>query len=176
MTKKYLIVLWALLLVACFQVEPPLTSTSVEQSTSQSGKQSGTEVKSQEKKIDLLPLGTQTIDADKPDLRGVAERYAAKISHVQVEDGGVVVKVLSDDTNGSRHQKFLVKIASGKTLLFAHNIDLAPRIGDIKVGDQVEFRGEYVYNPKGGVIHWTHQDPQGEHYAGWIKHNGKTYN
>ncbi|MGB7814784.1 MAG: DUF3465 domain-containing protein [Methylotenera sp.] len=101
--------------------------------------------------------------------------YENRASNIDVEGQGIVVKLLTDDNNGSRHQKFLVKIASGKTLLFAHNIDLAPRIEDIKIGDEMAFRGEYVFNPKGGVIHWTHHDPRGEHVAGWIKHNGKVY-
>ena len=97
------------------------------------------------------------------------------MSDVQVEDTGVIIKILADDNKGSRHQKFLVKIADGQTLLFAHNIDLAPRLDDLKVGDTVQFRGEYEYNPKGGIVHWTHRDPQGKHYAGWIKHNGQVY-
>lgn len=101
--------------------------------------------------------------------------YANRAFNVTVEGQGTVVKVLPDDTNGLKHQKFLVKVASGKTLLFAHNIDLAPRVADIKIGDLVEFKGEYVFNPKGGVVHWTHRDPRGEQAPGWIKHNGKTY-
>ncbi len=101
--------------------------------------------------------------------------YENRASNIDVEGQGIVVKLLMDDNNGSRHQKFLVKIANGKTLLFAHNIDLAPRVEDIKIGDEVTFRGEYVFNPKGGIIHWTHKDPRNEHVAGWIKHNGKTY-
>ncbi len=105
----------------------------------------------------------------------VDSAYANRASNLQVEGEGEVVKLLPDDNKGSRHQKFLVRVASGKTLLFAHNIDLAGRIDDIKVGDHVSFRGEYVYNPKGGVVHWTHHDPRDEHPAGWIKHNGQTY-
>ncbi len=101
--------------------------------------------------------------------------YENRASNIDVEGQGIVVKLLADDNHGSRHQKFLVKIASGKTLLFAHNIDLAPHIEDIKIGDEVAFRGEYVFNPKGGVIHWTHHDPRGEHVAGWITHNGQKY-
>lgn len=101
--------------------------------------------------------------------------YENRASNIDVEGQGIVVKLLMDDNNGSRHQKFLVKIANGKTLLFAHNIDLAPRVADIKIGDEVTFRGEYVFNPKGGIIHWTHKDARNEHVAGWIKHNGKTY-
>ncbi len=101
--------------------------------------------------------------------------YEKHASHVTVEGHGDVVKIFADDNLGSRHQRFLIKIASGKTLLFTHNIDLAPRVNDLKIGDTLDFKGEYIFNPKGGVIHWTHRDPSGEHVAGWIKHNGKTY-
>lgn len=110
-----------------------------------------------------------------PNLRNVQTLYAEHASHVQVEDAGKVFKVLADDNQGARHQRFLVKVASGQTLLFAHNIDLAGRVENIKVGDNIEFRGEYIWNKKGGIVHWTHHDPQGHHYDGWIKHSGSTY-
>ncbi|KVX01232.1 hypothetical protein AWJ07_06940 [Shewanella frigidimarina] len=96
-------------------------------------------------------------------------------SNVQVAGSGNVIKVLSDDLKGSRHQRFILKIASGGTLLVAHNIDLAPRIENLNVGDTVDFYGVYEFNNKGGVIHWTHHDPRGQHQGGWLKHNGSTY-
>lgn len=86
-----------------------------------------------------------------------------------------MVKVLRDDLKGSRHQKFILQIAPGLTVLVAHNIDLAPKIVDIKKGATVEFNGEYEWNARGGVIHWTHKDPRGYHESGWLKHNGKVY-
>jgi len=49
-------------------------------------------------------------------------------SNLQVTQQGHIVKVLPDDTRGTRHQRFLVKLSSGQTLLMAHNIDLAPRV------------------------------------------------
>jgi hypothetical protein len=98
-----------------------------------------------------------------------------KQSNVQVGGSGEVIKILADDLKGSRHQRFILKIASGNTLLVAHNIDLAPRIDGLTVGDTVEFFGVYEVNNKGGVIHWTHHDPRGQHQSGWLKHNRSTY-
>ena len=86
-----------------------------------------------------------------------------------------MARLLPDDNDGSRHQRFILQLASGQTLLVAHNIDVAGRIDSLRVGDRVEFSGEYEWNPKGGVIHWTHHDPRGRHEAGWIRHGGKTY-
>jgi hypothetical protein len=96
-------------------------------------------------------------------------------SDLQVQAAGVVDKLLSDDNNGSRHQRFIVKLASGQTVLIAHNIDLASRVPGLAVGDSVSVYGEYEWNNKGGVVHWTHRDPAGRHVGGWIKHHGKTY-
>jgi len=101
--------------------------------------------------------------------------FANHLSNLQLAGQGTVVKLLPDDHDGSRHQRFVVRLDSGRTVLVAHNIDLAPRIDALRAGDAVTFYGEYEWNPKGGVIHWTHHDPQGHHLAGWIKHAGQTY-
>ena len=96
-------------------------------------------------------------------------------SGVQVQGSGEVARVLPDDNDGSRHQRFIVRLASGQTVLIAHNIDLASRVASLKPGDRIEFNGEYEWNERGGVIHWTHRDPRGSHVAGWIKHDGRRY-
>lgn len=100
---------------------------------------------------------------------------ANKKSKVQVSGQGVVVKLLPDDNQGSRHQKFIVKLATGETLLIAHNIDLASRIHGLNEGDPIQFHGEYEWNERGGVVHWTHKDPHGSHPSGWLQHQGETY-
>jgi len=105
----------------------------------------------------------------------LAQAFEERRSDIQVQGRGEVIKVLPDDNDGSRHQRFILRLPSGQTLLVAHNIDLADRVAALKVGDTVEFNGEYVWNAKGGVIHWTHHDPQGIHEAGWIRHKGRTY-
>jgi hypothetical protein len=86
-----------------------------------------------------------------------------------------VERVLSDDREGSRHQRFILRLNSGQTLLVAHNIDLAPRVDGLSKGDRVELYGEYEWNERGGVVHWTHRDPRGNHPHGWISHRGKRY-
>lgn len=98
-----------------------------------------------------------------------------RLEDVQAYGSGTVVSLLPDDTKGSRHQRILVQEADGETILVVHNIDLAPRIDDIKIGDNLEYFGEYIWNAKGGLIHWTHHDPNGRHVDGWIKHNGNKY-
>ena len=93
----------------------------------------------------------------------------------QIRGSGSVVRILSDDNDGSRHQRFILRLASGQTLLVAHNIDLAPRLAGIAVNDSVEFNGEYEWNSQGGVVHWTHHDPAGRHVGGWLRSKGRTY-
>lgn len=105
----------------------------------------------------------------------IGRAFASGASDIQVAGEGTVIRVLPDDLDAPRHQRFIVQLASGQTLLISHNIDIAPRIAGLDVGDSVRFNGEYVWNEKGGVIHWTHHDPKGKHVAGWVIHNGKTY-
>lgn len=120
-------------------------------------------------------IGSQRSTAPLAGDRVIGRAFATRASDIQVEGEGTVIRVLPDDLNGRQHQRFIVQLASGQTLLISHNIDIAPRINGLEVGDTVRFNGEYVWNEKGGVIHWTHHDPQGRHVTGWIKHNGKTF-
>ncbi len=113
------------------------------------------------------------IEIDTSDSIGYA--FENKLSNIQVTGSGRVKAVLKDDLKGSRHQKFILSVASGHTVLIAHNIDLAPRIDSIQKGDRVDFSGEYEWNEKGGVVHWTHHDPKKRHTGGWLKHDGRLY-
>lgn len=85
-----------------------------------------------------------------------------------------MTRLLPDDAQGARHQRFLVRIADGLTILVAHNRDLAPRV-PLHPGDSVALRGEYVWNERGGMIHWTHHDPARRHEPGWIEYQGRRY-
>lgn len=121
----------------------------------------------------VAPPGVTAVG--RSDDAAIARAFANRLGNQQLEGQGTVIETLADDTNGSRHQRFIVRLESGHTLLVSHNIDLAPRIDALRTGDTVAFYGEYEWNPKGGVIHWTHHDPQGRHPAGWIRHGGRSY-
>lgn len=123
----------------------------------------------------LSDVAIQQSGHDNAENAALVQAFKHKKSDIFVEGTGVVKKLLADDNKGSRHQKFLVSISPEQTLLFAHNIDLAPRVENLKIGDALTFKGEYVYNPKGGIVHWTHHDPDGNQQGGWIKHNGEIY-
>lgn len=123
----------------------------------------------------FIPGQQQHVDTNPGGGQVLAAAFEKRQSDVQVQGSGRVSRILADDNEGSRHQRFIVQLPSGQTVLVAHNIDLADRVASIKSGDPVEFYGEYEWNERGGVIHWTHRDPQGVHQAGWIKHGGRTY-
>ena len=127
----------------------------------------------------LLTAGcgaTAAGDATSPPAAGdVAAAFRDHVSGVEVEGGGTVVSVLRDDTEGGRHQRFILELPSGQTILVAHNIDIAPRLDGLAVGDLVAFRGVYEWNAQGGLVHWTHHDPSGGHPAGWLRWDGQTF-
>lgn len=121
--------------------------------------------------VSLFETNVQFQNAD---ASSVQTAYNNKQSNLQVMDNGIVSKILADDNKGSRHQKFILKL-NNLSILIAHNIDLAARIETLQVGDRVAFNGEYEWNSKGGIVHWTHHDPAGRHVNGWLKHKGKTF-
>lgn len=90
-----------------------------------------------------------------------------------VEGRGTVVRVLRDDLRGRQHQRFVLKLGSGGTLLVAHNTQLAGR-APVEEGEDVDFRGRYEWGARGGVIHWTHRDPRGGS-GGWLEVAGRRY-
>lgn len=111
-----------------------------------------------------------------PTYKIVRDAFRNKKSDFQLQGKGEVVHILPDDREGIRHQKFIINIGNDTTLLVVHNIDIAPRIKNIKKGDIIEFYGEYEWSEKGGLIHWTHKDLHGKHEHGYIKHKGQIYN
>lgn len=91
-----------------------------------------------------------------------------------IEDSGYVRRLLSDDNDGSKHQRFIIDLRDRQSLLIAHNIEVANRV-PVGMGDRVWFRGMYEYNDLGGLVHWTHHDPLGIEDGGWIRFRRKSF-
>ena len=112
------------------------------------------------------------VDATDAGAERIARGFAAHESGFMLTVEGEVEKLLPDDRDGSHPQRFLVRLAEGPTLLVAHHIDLAER-APIDPGDRLRLRGQYEWNERGGVLHWTHPTPGGEHPDGWIEVAGR---
>lgn len=108
------------------------------------------------------------------DSGAVEAAFAAQRSGLWLEASGRVARLLADDDDGSRHQRFILELDSGHTLLVAHNIDLADRL-PLARNDRVVLRGRFEWNERGGVVHWTHHDPDGRLPGGWILHEDVRY-
>lgn len=87
------------------------------------------------------------------------------------------MRLFPDRTSSTgTHEQFIIKLSSQDlTLEIEHNISIAPRV-PAALGDHVVVHGEYIWNPDGGLIHFTHHDPQGTHEGGYIIDGGKEYN
>ena len=104
--------------------------------------------------------------------------FREHLSDLRITLSGTVIRLLDDDTEGTPHQRFIIRTRLRQTLLIAHNLDLAPRV-PVRVGDQVILSGVYEWNEEGGTIHQTHHNPslRSARPGGWIRleRTGKTY-
>jgi Protein of unknown function (DUF3465) len=91
-----------------------------------------------------------------------------------IEGSGVVRRLLSDDNDGDRHQRIILDLRNGRTVLVAHNIDIAERV-PVGIGDRIRFRGMYEWNDLGGLVHWTHEDPHKVEKGGYIRYRTRDY-
>lgn len=121
------------------------------------------------------PIQSSEIHAISKRDKKLAWAFENRISEIRVTCSGKVVYKLADDIADIRHQRFLIELESGQSLLIVHNIDLVKRVKPLRLGDKVIVRGEYIWNEKGGLIHYTHRDPAGIEPSGWIKHRGVLY-
>ncbi len=120
------------------------------------------------------PGGAPASDGGGAAIAALAQAHARD---AWVECRGTVERVLRDDTSPPRHERFILRVAGGdgETILVAHNIDLAPRV-PLAPGDTVTLRGEYEWNPEGGVVHETHHATSARAASsGWVRAHGTTY-
>lgn len=117
----------------------------------------------------LRPERARSGAATLPLARAIAEHS----SGVWVEGQGEVRRTMRDDLRGRQHQRIVLELADGGTLLIAHNTQLGGR-APAEMGATIRFRGRYEWNQRGGVVHWTHRDPRGGN-GGWLEVDGRRY-
>ena len=109
----------------------------------------------------------------------VYDAWRAQRSRVEVTANGSVARVLGDRSGPSgMHEGFLLHLTGsegrGLTVRVEDNTDITGPI-PMRSGDEVQVRGEYIYDPRGGIIHYTHHDPRGRHPSGYVRVNGRVY-
>ena len=111
-----------------------------------------------------------------PDDAAIVSDFHNHQSSVEVTADGTVVRLLPDRSSSTGvHEQFILKLSSGDiTVEVEHNISIGAR-APVQEGDHVIVHGEYIWNAQGGLIHFTHHDPQGAHEGGYIQESGKTY-
>lgn len=122
------------------------------------------------------PLNSLVADTVRPPpesilLQRVFEKFD---SDTWIEAGGIVVRLFQDDQDRAPHQRFVVDLRNGQTVLVTHNIDVAQRV-PLAIGDRVAFRGLYEWNDLGGLVHWTHRDPMGIEAGGYVRYRKTEY-
>ncbi len=110
------------------------------------------------------------------DNAAVQRAFQGHTDQVQVTMIGTIDRVLSDqDGPSGPHERFIVRLTDvAMTVLIEHNLSLAPRV-PVATGGAVVVHGEYIWNAQGGLVHFTHHDPDRSHEGGYILYGGKRY-
>ena len=108
-----------------------------------------------------LQPGSRTDD------RQILQAQQQRMIKTEVTGRAPVKELLPDDLEGLKHERFLLRLSNGSTVLVAHDISYAPRV-PLAEGDLIVIHGEYIWNERGGLIHWTHRSDTPRHEGGWI--------
>jgi len=109
-----------------------------------------------------------------PGYGAVEKAYLNQQSGAMVEVSGQVTRILTDDKDDLQHQKFVIRLQNGQSLLVVHNTVDAEQV-PIVIHNEVTVRGEYSWTEPGGLIHWTRRDHSAERRHGWIEYQGRKY-
>jgi hypothetical protein len=101
--------------------------------------------------------------------------WQQRLSGVQLSLEGKISRVFSSMETEAGQQKFSLQLAQGQVVTVIHDVRLGSAIEDLAEGEIIEVFGEYQWAPDGGVIHWTHRDPEGNRQAGWVRYKDRLY-
>lgn len=85
-----------------------------------------------------------------------------------------IKKLLREEDYREPHQRFLLILSNGTTVLVANDLKYGT-FAPVQEGNVVRIHGEYIWNEKGGVLHWTHKSDEPNHESGYIDFNGMRY-
>lgn len=93
-----------------------------------------------------------------------------------IEAGNLVVtKLLPDDRNGLKHQKWEARLSNGEVIQVVYNSDMGDRV-PVKIGDKFGVGGQFVWGrQRMGVMHWLHEDKREKRPDGYVFFNGTVY-
>jgi hypothetical protein len=109
-----------------------------------------------------------------PGFATVEEAFRARQTGIMSEVTGTVVRIMMDDRDDLRNQKFLIRLPNDQSLLVVHDQKAGGRV-PVSVGDSVLVRGEYVWTETGGTLRNTQRDFSPRRLHGWIDHEGIRY-
>jgi hypothetical protein len=104
----------------------------------------------------------------------VQDAHRHRQTGFMAEVEGIVARILMDDREDRRNQKFTIRLTNGQMLLVIHDQEAAGRV-PLSVGDTVLVRGEYVWTEMGGTLRHTQRDYSTRRLHGWIDHQGERY-
>lgn len=109
-----------------------------------------------------------------PGFTTVQDAYHAHQSGMMAEVTGTVARILLDDKDDLRNQKFIIRLTNGQVLLVIHDQVTSGRV-PVSINDTVLVRGEYQWSETGGILQFTHRDYSTRRMHGWIEHQGERY-
>lgn len=107
----------------------------------------------------------------KNEFRLVEKAWQNQQSNVVVQVEGKVIVEFPDFKDLSTHQQFMIVLENNHRVLVSHDIGIAKPV-NVGIGSVVRVKGEYDWTRDGGVIHWTHRDPEGRREGGWVELDG----
>ena len=115
--------------------------------------------------------------ASRPTAQAILERALQNKSQDQllVVVGWVTAIQPDGQQEGVRYQRFEVRLTNRQRLLIEHDLQQAPRVEGLKPGSELLIRGRYFWNEQGGILRYTHHDPEKQRPDGWIRFKHRNY-
>lgn len=86
-----------------------------------------------------------------------------------------VTKLMPDDNDGSRHQRFYAKLSDNSEVYIVYSLEYGRVRVPVNVGSIIGVGGEYRWTKFGGLLHWVHEDHRDQRPDGYVEVRGVRY-